>query len=327
MNLMILSPGRRVEVVQYFKKELHKTDGKVFTLDMSPYSPALYEGDEAFVIKKDFNNLDSYIDNIIDICVKNNINSIITLIDPELVLLAQNRKKFLDNNIFVILSDLDEILFTFDKYKFAKELKDKINVIPTYNEYSEIRKALDNNEVEFPIFAKIRDGSGSAGIGELACEEELLAYKDKKNYIFQPCVKEKEFGIDVYFDMIDGKIKTFFIKEKLNMRAGETDKSISLFREDIAEIIFSLEELGFKGPIDVDIFEDKDGKLYVNEINPRFGGGYSHAYNAGVDFIELIINNLNGNINGKSIGNYEEDLVMLKYNGTKFINKNELKFI
>lgn len=327
MNLMILSPGRRVEVVQYFKKELHKVGGKVFTLDMSPYSPALYEGDESFVVKKDFENLDTYIDSIIDICKFNNISSIITLIDPELVLLAKNRDKFLANNITLILSDLNEVMFTFDKYKFANELKNRISVIPTYNNYIEAREAIDRKELNFPIFAKVRDGSGSIGIGKIECEDELLSFKDKDNYIFQPYVKEREYGVDVYFDMIDRKIKSIFIKEKLNMRAGETDKSISLFREDIAEIIFSLEGLGFKGPIDVDIFEDKKGKLYVNEINPRFGGGYTHAYNSGVNFIEMIINNLNGNINLKSIGKYEKDLVMLKYNGTKFINKDKLKFI
>ena len=33
--------------------------------------------------------------------------------------------------------------------------------------------------------------------------------------------------------MLDGNIKSLFIKEKLNMRAGETDKSVSVYREDM----------------------------------------------------------------------------------------------
>lgn len=325
MNIMILSPGRRVDVVGYFKEGFHKIGGKVYTLDMSPYSPALYEGDEPFVVKKDFNNLDKYIDDVIKICVDNNVKAIITLIDPELVLLAKNRDKFLKNDIYPILSDLSEILFTFDKYEFSKALIERVSVIPTYNGYEDTKKALENKEINYPIFAKIRDGSGSIGIGRVNNNEELLSYSDKENYIFQPYLKEKEYGVDVYFDMIDGKIKTLFIKEKLNMRAGETDKSISLFREDIVNEVLKLESLNFRGPIDVDIFEDKDGKLYVNEINPRFGGGYPHAYNSGVNFVEYIIKNLFGEVNSKSFGEYEKDLVMLKYNGTKFINKEDLK--
>lgn len=319
MNIMILSPGRRVDIVQYFKKEFNKDGGKVFTLDMSPYAPALYEGDESFVVEKDFNNLDKYIDEVIKICIEKDVKSIITLIDPELVLLAKNREKFLANGIFPIVSDYNEIMFTFDKYSFAKKLKDRINVIPTYNGFDEIKEAIDKKEVDFPIFAKIRDGSGSAGIGKVSSIEELLAYEDKKNYIFQPYLKEKEFGVDVYFDMIDGEIKSLFIKEKINMRAGETDKSISLYREDIVSEILKLKELNFRGPIDVDIFEDKDGELYVNEINPRFGGGYPHAYNSGVNFMKMILNNLKGISNAVNIGNYELDLIMLKYNGVKII--------
>ena len=41
---------------------------------MSEYSVALYEGDESFVVRKDFNNLDEYIDKIIDICIAKKSN-------------------------------------------------------------------------------------------------------------------------------------------------------------------------------------------------------------------------------------------------------------
>ncbi|MEG0297589.1 MAG: ATP-grasp domain-containing protein [Clostridium sp.] len=324
MNIMILSPGRRVDVVQYFKETFHEKNEKVFTLDMSPYAPALYEGDECFLVKKDFNNLDSYIDSVIEICKEKNIGSIITLIDPELVLLAKNRNKFLENDIYPVLSDLDEINFTFDKYNFSKALESEFNVIPTYNGYEDTIGAIDKSQINFPLFAKIRDGSGSVGIGKVSNLEELLSYKDKENYIFQPYVKEKEYGVDVYFDMIDGKIKSLFIKEKLSMRAGETDKSVSVYRQDIVDIILKLEKLNFRGPIDVDIFEDVNGKLYVNEINPRFGGGYPHAYNCGVNFIECIANNLNNKVNEKTIGQYPTDRCMMKYNGIRVIDAKEM---
>lgn len=325
MNIMILSPGRRVDIVQYFKAEIHKEGGKVFTVDMSPYAPGLYEGDESFVVKKDFNNLDEYINSVIEICNANSIKAIITLIDPELVLLAKNKEKFIKNGILPILSNYEEIIFTFDKYNFAETLKESLPVIKTYNGYDDVRLALDNNEVEFPIFAKEREGSGSVGIGSISNYEGLLSYKEKKNYIFQPYVKEREFGIDVYFDFIDGKIKSLFIKEKLNMRAGETDKSVSVYREDIVNEILKLEKLGFKGPIDVDIFEDKNGKLYINEVNPRFGGGYPHAYNSGVNFIKMIIENIKGNSCVKCIGDYQEGIIMMKYNGIKIIKEKDLR--
>ena len=52
---------------------------------------------------------------------------------------------------------------------------------------------------------------------------------------------------------------------------------------------------------------------YLSEVNPRFGGAYLHAYGAGVDFIKLIKNNLNGIENIPVFGNYEDDIVMMMY--------------
>jgi carbamoyl-phosphate synthase large subunit len=50
------------------------------------------------------------------------------------------------------------------------------------------------------------------------------------------------------------------------------------------------------------------------EINPRFGGGYPHAYECGCDHMKLIINNLNGKSNENQIGLYDENVYMMKYN-------------
>lgn len=55
------------------------------------------------------------------------------------------------------------------------------------------------------------------------------------------------------------------------MRAGETDKSVSIIRKDIFDFITQfVNVLGTVGQIDIDLFE-QDGKLYLSEVNPRFG--------------------------------------------------------
>ena len=68
-----------------------------------------------------------------------------------------------------------------------------------------------------------------------------------------------------------------------------------------------------KEQIDIDIFEN-NGEYYISEVNPRFGGGYPHAYECGCDHMSLIVNNLNGIANKKSIGEYESNIYMMKYN-------------
>lgn len=70
------------------------------------------------------------------------------------------------------------------------------------------------------------------------------------------------------------------------MRAGETEKSKSVKISEIEEMVKKVVGLlQLKGPVDIDIMEYY-GKYYVLEINPRFGGGYPHAYECGVNFLK-----------------------------------------
>lgn len=319
MNLLIVSPGRRVEIVNYFKEEIHKLGGKVFTADMSEYAPALYSGDEYFILKKDFSNLEAYIESIIQLCIKNNIYNLITLIDPELKLFSENIDKFTNNNINVVISDKDIIQDTFDKLDFYEKYKEEISLVNTWGNYDEVIKKIKNNALQFPLFCKDRYGSGSSGISKISSIEELEKYKNDVGKIFQEYIEGQEYGVDIYIDMISKQIVSIFIKHKLGMRAGETDKAISIYSEDIIKEVIKIQNIkGLKGPIDVDVFKDKDGKLFINEINPRFGGGYPHAYNCGINFISMIVNNLRNIENQKIIGKYKNNVVMMKYNGLVF---------
>jgi carbamoyl-phosphate synthase large subunit len=97
------------------------------------------------------------------------------------------------------------------------------------------------------------------------------------------------------------------------MRAGETDKAVSFKDDRLFELIRAfVKTAGYRGQIDIDIFEI-EGEYYVSEVNPRFGGGYPHAYECGCDHMKLILNNLNGIINQPNIGDYPSGVYMMKY--------------
>ena len=324
MNILIMSPGRRVEIVEYFKKEVHKENGKVYCADMSKYAPALYAADEYFILEKNFQDLDKYIDDIINLCIIKKIKFILTLIDPELKLFSDYQYKFSKVGIKVLLSSKDIIDNTFDKLHFFDKFKNQINLVKTYGAYDEVISAIERNEIRYPVFVKDRFGSGSSGLSKVDNINELKIFKDDKTKVFQPFLECKEYGVDVYFDMINKRIVSLFMKEKINMRSGETDKSVSVFREDILNEVIKLQEItGFYGNIDVDVFVTYDNKVYINEINPRFGGGYPHAYNCGVNFIKMIVNNLKGKENLNTIGEYKKGIIMMKYNSTIFIDENK----
>ena len=105
------------------------------------------------------------------------------------------------------------------------------------------------------------------------------------------------------------------------MRAGETDKAVSFCDSKLYQVIEKfVTEMGYKGVIDIDLFEI-DGKYYISEVNPRFGGGYPHAYESGVNFMEFIVKNLEGNTNEVQVGKYQENIIMMKYNEVKIIKE------
>lgn len=98
------------------------------------------------------------------------------------------------------------------------------------------------------------------------------------------------------------------------MRAGETDKAVSFKDEKLFALIERfVKDSGYSGQIDIDIF-DVNGEYYISEVNPRFGGGYPHAFESGADHMKLIVNNLEGKANECVIGQYEEGTYMMKYN-------------
>ena len=130
--------------------------------------------------------------------------------------------------------------------------------------------------------------------------------------MIQEFLDGQEIGADVYIDMVSHEVVSIFTKKKLKMRAGETDKAVSFKDDKLFDLIVRfVKEVGYRGQIDIDVF-DVNGEYYISEVNPRFGGGYPHAYEADVDHMRL--NNLEGNANTVQIGKYEDGIYMMKYN-------------
>ena len=174
---------------------------------------------------------------------------------------------------------------------------------------------LEAGTVCFPVFVKPIRGSASISISKVCDRQTVeLLFAHESGLMIQEFLDGQEIGADVYIDLISGEVVSIFTKRKLRMRAGETDKSVS-FRDPvlfglIREFVLAS---GFRGPIDIDLF-DVNGVYYISEVNPRFGGGYPHAYACGCDHMAMIRNNLWGKINQEQIGRYEENTVMMKYN-------------
>ena len=314
MNILILSSGTRNKIVQYFKKAVGE-NGKVVCTDMSNLAPSIYEADKFYIVPR--MTEPGYIEVIFDICKKEKINGVLSLIDPELSLLAENKDKFAALGVEVIGSSYELCELSLDKFAMYSWLENHgYKCAKSYMKKEDFFADVELGKAKYPVFVKPARGSASIAISKVYDKETVeLLFAHDEGLMIQEFLDGQEIGADVYIDMISGEIISIFTNKKLLKRAGETDKAESYKDEKLMELIKQfVSEAGYRGQIDIDVF-DVNGEYYLSEVNPRFGGGYPHAYESGADHMKLIVNNLEGNTNDCVVGeNYEVGTYMMKYN-------------
>ena len=321
MNYLMCSVGRRGEIMKDFRLSMEKGSRLIGT-DNSRYAPALYLTDTQYLVPLITDA--GYIDTLLDICKKEKINAVTTFIDPEIMILAENRDKFEALGIEVLAPYYETAKLCFDKYEMFKYLTEKgIPTVKTWGTYEETLSAINAGDISFPVFVKPRTGSGSVGAKKVYNKEELkVAFEQDLTLIAQELMDCEDLDADVYVDTITHEPVAIFSKKKISTTIGGANKTVSFKDERLFDFIKNaLKHFRFNGPMDIDFFY-KDGQYYMSEVNPRFGGAYLHAYGAGVDFIKLIENNLKGNANKSIIGEYDEGVVMMMYDSV-VIKKNE----
>lgn len=296
--------------------------GRVIATDMSPNAPALYEADAFYLVPKITEP--GYIDRVLEICRKEQIQGVFSLIDPELSLLAEHEQSFRQIGTTVIGSSYELCERTLDKWQMYLWLKEHgYACAGSYVDKEAFYRDVEKGKISYPVFVKPVRGSASIAITRAEDRETVeFLFSHGEGLLIQEYLRGQEIGADCYIDMISGETVSVFTKKKLVIRAGETDKGISFQDPVLFELIERfVKESGFRGQIDIDIFEC-DGVYYISEVNPRFGGGYPHAYEAGVNHMKYMVRNLEGKCNVPELGDYEEGIVMMKYNEIR-IRKEE----
>lgn len=311
MNILFCSAGRRAELLKDFRKSMDEDD-RIIAADLSNLAPALYVADAYYLVPR----IDdpTYLDTILEICRKEKINAVTTLIDPEIELLAKNRARFEEIGVEVLAPNTETAGLCFDKFKMYQYLTAHgISTPDTWGDYVSAMDAIESGGLSFPVFVKPRTGSGSVGARKVHDAETLKALCEADPSLIIQRLMTGDLDADVYIDTISHKAVSAFSKRKLETRIGGASKTISFKDEKLFDFIRRITDLlKFNGPVDMDFFY-QNGVYYLSEVNPRFGGAYLHAYGAGVDFIKLIKNNLDGIENTPVFGNYENDVVMMMY--------------
>lgn len=284
-NILITSAGKRVTLVEIFKKALksYGSEAMVYTTDMNPLlAPAGIVSDKCFKVPRVTNP--DYISILLSICINHDVGMVIPTIDTELLILSENKKLFQEKDISLIVSDQNFIRLCRDKRNTGSFLQKMRIRIPA---------PIDKYHPTFPLFAKPYDGSLSQDLHIVKSAEELtpeilnnpklifMEYIDKKEY--------KEFTVDMYYGK-DNRVKAIVPRERIEIRAGEINKGRT--RKNFL-VDFLKERMnylpGVIGCICIQLFyRETDNDVVGIEINPRFGGGYPLSYHAKADFAEYL---------------------------------------
>ena len=309
-NILITSAGKRVVLVKTFQKTLQEMglDAKVYTVDLKPeMAPAGYVSEECIKVPRCTS--DDYMDVLLQICIDKQIGVVIPTIDTELKVLSENRARFLEQGIQIVISDTAFITTCRDK-RLTDSLFHELG-IPT-------PKIMDKDHVTFPLFAKPYDGSLSANTHLVHDQEELTKdiLNDPKMLLMEYVnTKEyKEFTVDMYYGQ-DGQVKGIVPRERIEIRAGEINKGITRKNMIVGFLKQRMGTLqGVRGCICLQLFYRlSDHDIKGIEINPRFGGGFPLTYYAKANYAEYIIREY---LLGETI-DYSEDwldrTLMLRY--------------
>lgn len=326
MNILLTSAGRRAYIVDYFRKA--QGVDKVYASN-SNYTIALKHADGYFISPLIYS--DDYIPSIINFCKEKGIKIVLSLFDIDLLVLAKHREDFKNQNIRLVLASADFVEICNDKYKTYQFIKNLGLQSPkTYLSEDDVKTAITNGELSYPVIMKPRWGMASMGIYKVENDDELHVFTQKcrrdifgsylkyessmtkgEAIIYQEVIEGEEYGLDVLNDL-DGNYITTFAKQKVSMRSGETDLGRTAAAEpfeETAKIIAIASH--HEGICSVDCFKNEKG-IFVIEMNCRISGHYPLSYLAGFNYPQLIIDWMNGKDTNPELLRFKTELYIIK---------------
>lgn len=319
-NILITSAGQRVSLVRAFQRELSAffEGSKVFTVDNNPeLAPACKVSDGYSFICKVTD--EDYIQSLIKICIKWKIKLIIPTIDTELAILSTNKQLLFQNGIVAVVSELKFIKICRDK-RLTNQFFKKMNV--------DIPKEIDKSNPTFPLFLKPYDGSLSKDIFLILNKNEITDIhlkNDKLMYMeYIDPINHDEFTVDAYYNK-EGILKCVVPRKRIFVRSGEINKGTTCKNEIVNYTKERLSMIkGASGCLTIQVFFNKNSKRIIGiEINPRFGGGYPLSYLAGANFPKWIIEEYILEKNIPMFDNWEDKLLMLRYDDEILVHNYE----
>ncbi|HEX2282074.1 MAG TPA: ATP-grasp domain-containing protein [Thermomicrobiales bacterium] len=270
------------------------------------FTPGFMSCDRAFLMPAIADS--DYLETVLELCSRESVTAAVCLADLDIAVLSKARDSLQSAGVACFFPGQDVAMRFLDKAQTAQFLTKA--GFDTPETFTDLAAAID--AVGFPIVVKPRNGSASKGFGvfrDRRSAEEHWTSSDTP-MIAQPFVQGRLVNVEACSDDT-GKLMGISAWERHVSIAGETllAETIEHYRA-VRTAQQLLEASPIPGPIDIDMIE-ADGKMYVLEVNTRFGGGYPTSHLAGADFTGALVGALQGR-HPETIFKYRAGVTMMK---------------
>lgn len=213
------------------------------------------------------------------------------------------RKKELSAYGKIAVNDWDVFANVIDKSKTMKICNDNNIPAPLTLVSDDPLREIEEKHIRYPVVVKPKTGVGSIGFNIISSPDMLKKYLDNYDNANGPVLvqeyieqgKEPQYGVDVFRDR-DGIIRMAIackVTRWFPIDGGSRLHSISIHDKDMIQSGIDLvEKLNYIGFANMDLVWDiKDNKAKILEVNGRTGASVKLDYLAGIDVAKMILQN------------------------------------
>lgn len=320
MNVLITSAGRRGSLVKAFLDATHARGGQTFAGDMSGLAPALYLADRAFRLPRVTDP--GYVPHLLGLVGEHDITLIVPTIDTELPALAAHADEFLASGCRVVSSSAEFVRLSGDKSLTQEAFASAGIDVPRSWMADEFSGGFPPHLPD-ALFVKPRDGSASQHTHRATPDDLSEILTIVPNAIVQEELRGNEITIDALLDF-DGRLLHYVPRIRLRTLAGESIQGETIddaeMRDWLHRVLAVASALGARGPITLQAFLTERGPVLI-ECNPRFGGGFPLAHEAGGHYPAWLLDLAAGDEVPARVGEYTRGLFMTRYYVEHFTEK------
>ena len=233
-------------------------------------------------------DFDNYLNKIKEICLKEEIEFVLPMIDYEIDLLNLHRSWFDVNNVILCISPKKAIDIIRNKKALADFVKRECPTtmsIPTI-----MLRDITKIPWDFPVVCKPYNGRSSQGLKYIYNEtewDEFISMADKDIYIVEPYIEGPLVMVEVVRQDKPHKVIAMTRRELISTPHG-CSTTVFVYRDEALEEATKIlaDKLGVLGDVNFEYILDRNGVYHLVECNPRFSAGCEFSCMGGYDYIE-----------------------------------------